>query len=151
MWFRVPELSGWVDTPETPRGAVDKNLRPIVVITSNLERQLPDAFLRRCVFHHIRHPDDEGTLKTIVCKHLERERVVVANDDVSAAVQLLLDARKQPLDKRPGLAELLEFVRAIGIRGPDLHGLAFKAKAEACLPALAKTTRDGEALKELVK
>jgi MoxR-like ATPase len=151
LWFRVPELAGWVGTPETPRGAIPRDLRPIIVITSNLERQLPDAFLRRCVFHHIEHPDDDVTLNIIVRKHLEREAVRVADPDVGEAVKLFIEARKQPLDKRPGLAEFLEFVRAMGARGADLEGMTFPEKAQACLPALAKTTRDYDLLKQIAR
>lgn len=151
LWFRVPELSGWVEVPETPRGAVDRALRPIIVITSNQERQLPDAFLRRCVFHHIEHPDDEGILTTIVEKHLERDGIRVADADVAKAVKLLVEARKQPLEKKPGLAEFLEFVRVIGMRGDELNDLDFSAKADACITALAKTTRDAEVLTQLAK
>jgi len=60
--FRVPEIGdGHLETPD--------NRAPIVIITSNSERQLPDAFLRRCVYHHIDPPDDDRLID-IVCLRL---------------------------------------------------------------------------------
>jgi MoxR-like ATPase len=69
FWFRVPELAFETEVPETPKN-IAADVRPIVVITSNTERQLPDAFLRRCVYHHIAFPDDQ-TLKLIVDSHVD--------------------------------------------------------------------------------
>lgn len=145
LWFRVPELADWVDgAPETPKGAVARALRPIIVLTSNLERQLPDAFLRRCIFHNIEHPTDPEVLEHIVNRHLEREGLQVADSEVGAALHLLALARSQPLDKPPGLSEVIELVKAIGWRDSELSGQDFKAKARTCIAALCKTTRDME-------
>ena len=72
LWFRVPELADWVTVPETPRAKIPASLRPMIVITSNLERQLPDAFLRRCVFHHIKYPIEEEIQRRIILGHLTK-------------------------------------------------------------------------------
>lgn len=145
LWFRVPELVRIVNSPETPSDEIPPGLRPIIVITSNLERQLPDAFLRRCVFHHIEHPDPV-TLEQIVLNHLTRASLKLTDPDLRQAILLVDWARKQQFDKRPGLAELLEFAKAISVRAEDPAAADFKARARASLSALVKTTRDIEAL-----
>ena len=147
MWFRVPELAGWIDRPETPRGKIAPELRPIVVITSNLERQLPDAFLRRCVFHNIAHPDADD-MRNIVISHLRRDAIRLADEDLRQAITLVKWARGQGLDKRPGLAELIEFARALGLRNEDMQRLTPRQRLDACLAALAKTTHDLQILRE---
>jgi MoxR-like ATPase len=156
LWFRVPELSTWIDTPETPREPLPAELRPIIVITSNLERQLPDAFLRRCVFHHIEHPDIEEPegkrlQENIVLGHLKREKLRLADEDLGKAIAFIAKARSLPLDKKPGLAELLEFARILATRDSDLKGETFEERAAACLSSIAKTARDGKALLRLLR
>ena len=111
LWFRVPELANWVEVPETPRTPMPPELRPIIVITSNLERQLPDALLRRCVFHHIEYPDietEEGRtlLENIVLGHLRHDALKVADEDLGKAIAFITNARELALDKKPGVAEL---------------------------------------------
>ncbi len=156
LWFRVPELANWVPSPETPREPLPAELRPIIVITSNLERQLPDAFLRRCVFHHIEHPDIEDPegkklQENIVLGHLKRDKLRLADADLGKAIAFIAKARTLPLDKKPGLAELLEFVRILATRDADLKGNSFEQRAEACLSAIAKTTRDTITLRRLLR
>jgi len=147
LWFRIPELTGVVDHPETPRDAIPAARRPILVITSNLERQLPDAFLRRCVFHHIAYPTRQR-LKLILDRHLEDESFKLPDTDIRSALELVEWARRQSLDKPPGLSELLEFVRALGRRQDQLDANQFSGRAEAALSALVKTTRDLATLRQ---
>ncbi len=156
LWFRVPELANWVASPETPRERLPAELSPIIVITSNLERQLPDAFLRRCVFHHIEHPDIEDPegkklQENIVLGHLKRDKLRLADVDLAKAIEFIAKARSLPLDKKPGLAELLEFVRILATRESDLNGKSFEERTEACLSAIAKTTRDVKTLRRLLR
>lgn len=150
LWFRVPELAGWVANPETPRGAIAPELKPIVVITSNLERQLPDAFLRRCVFHHIEHPEDEGVRRLILKGHLERAAASLTDRDLSQVLEFVAWARVQPMDKPPGLAEMIEFARALALRA-DLAEADFNTRAMASIGALGKTTRDQATLTARLK
>lgn len=148
LWFRVPELAGWVtepSQPEIPRGAMDASSRPIVVMTSNLERQLPDAFLRRCVFHHIEHPTDQETQRAIVHGYLEKHSAALANSDLTAAIEFVAWARTQNLEKAPGLSELLEFARAIASER-DPSNEVFAKRAARWVSSLGKTTRDQNAL-----
>ena len=83
----------------------DPKLRPIVLITHNEEKPLPSAFLRRCIFHFIRFPENEAQLQQILTSHK------VENPQLrQQAVKVLLELRKLDLTKKPGLSELLDWV-----------------------------------------
>ena len=93
------------ETGETVRAKV----RPIVIITSNNEKELPDAFLRRCFFHYIRFPDAE-TLKRIVDVHYPgiKQRLV------SQALSQFYEIRDVPgLKKKPSTSEALDWIRLL--------------------------------------
>ena len=110
MYFRIPELGSAVI-------AADPALRPILILTSNSEKGLPDAFLRRCVYYNIPFPDRER-LARIVTARLGR---FVGTDDVFLNQALDLFSRlREPatgLRKPPATAELLAWLVA-------LHGVA---------------------------
>ncbi len=93
------------ETDETIRAAV----RPIVIITSNNEKELPDAFLRRCFFHYIRFPDDE-TMKAIVEVHFPGIKPRL----VSEALRTFYEIRDTPgLKKKPSTSELLDWLKLL--------------------------------------
>ena len=83
--------------------------RPVVIITSNNEKELPDAFLRRCFFHYIRFPDRE-TMQRIVDVHFP----AVKKNLVSEALNVFFDIREVPgLKKRPSTSELLDWIKLL--------------------------------------
>ena len=83
--------------------------RPIIVITSNNEKELPDAFLRRCFFHYIRFPDEE-TMTRIVDVHYPDLR----KDLLSEALTAFFKLREAPgLRKKPSTSELLDWVKLL--------------------------------------
>ncbi len=83
--------------------------RPIVIITSNNEKELPDAFLRRCFFHYIRFPDAE-TMRQIVDVHFPN----IKSHLVSEALQIFYDIRDVPgLKKKPSTSELLDWIKLL--------------------------------------
>ena len=83
--------------------------RPIVVITSNNEKELPDAFLRRCFFHYIRFPDAES-LASIVDVHFPG----LKRDLVNEALQAFFGLREVPgLKKKPSTSELLDWIKLL--------------------------------------
>ncbi|MEU8819387.1 MoxR family ATPase [Actinoplanes sp. NPDC048796] len=87
-----------------PAGRAD--LRPIIIVTNNEEKQLPGAFLRRCVFHYVRFPEDD--LDDILDMH------GIADDEVrDNAIDTLLELRKLDLTYKPGLSELLDWVESM--------------------------------------
>ena len=83
--------------------------RPIVIITSNNEKELPDAFLRRCFFHYITFPDRE-TMKKIIDVHFP----VIKADLVRDALEVFFDVRKVPgLKKKPSTSELVDWLKLL--------------------------------------
>src|SRR5713226_9929958 len=93
------------ETGETVRA----RRRPIVIITSNNEKELPDAFLRRCFFHYIRFPDRE-TMQRIIDVHYPG----LKPDLVHEALQIFFDIREVPgLKKKPSTSELLDWLKLL--------------------------------------
>ncbi|MEE2893830.1 MAG: MoxR family ATPase [Pseudomonadota bacterium] len=83
--------------------------RPIVVITSNNEKELPDAFLRRCFFHYINFPDRE-TMQAIVDVHYPE----IKKELVKEAMEIFFDVRKVPgLKKKPSTSELIDWLKLL--------------------------------------
>jgi MoxR-like ATPase len=118
---------------------------PFVVITSNVERQLPEPFLRRCVFFHIRFPDEDRLVR-ILAKRIEAtgaggvEPGRVAPGRLQRAARILLRLRDvRDLVKRPGTAELLHWEDALwrAFASPDRGGLPEPEKVSwKALPGL---------------
>ncbi|KZY29515.1 MULTISPECIES: MoxR family ATPase [unclassified Oleiphilus] len=93
---------------ETQERVVAKN-RPIVLITSNNEKELPDAFLRRCFFHYINFPDHE-TMEKIVEVHYPGLKQSL----VKEALDVFFDVRKVPgLKKKPSTSELIDWLKLL--------------------------------------
>jgi MoxR-like ATPase len=93
------------ETGETIKAAK----RPIVIITSNNEKELPDAFLRRCFFHYIKFPDGE-TMERIVDVHFPgiKKRLV------AEALRMFFEIREVPgLKKKPSTSELLDWLKLL--------------------------------------
>jgi MoxR-like ATPase len=131
MEFRVPEL-----------GLVcQASHRPIVLITSNSERQLPDPFLRRCIFHRIEFPTGDR-LQAILNERLGHLNLAAHLIDV--ATQKFEQVRQMTgLEKKPSTAELIAWVRVLHASGIDPAALAQMRMSE--LPfggALAKSEQD---------
>ena len=83
--------------------------RPIVIITSNNEKELPDAFLRRCFFHFINFPDRD-TMREIVAVHYPD----IAKDLVQEAMEVFFDLRAIPgLKKKPSTSELIDWLKLL--------------------------------------
>ena len=88
---------------------IKAKIRPIVIITSNNEKELPDAFLRRCFFHFISFPDRETMLK-IVDVHYP----TIKHDLVKEALDVFFDVRKIPgLKKKPSTSELIDWLKLL--------------------------------------
>jgi MoxR-like ATPase len=105
--FTVPETGDtWAVPVNRP------SLRPIIIVTNNEEKALPPAFLRRCIYHEVRFPDDDAFLAKVLALHdvtdpaLAREAVAVLT-----AIRALPD-----LSRRPGLSELIDWVRYLDAR-----------------------------------
>ena len=125
------------ETDETIRAEV----RPIVIITSNNEKELPDAFLRRCFFHYIRFPEDD-TMKAIVDVHFPG----IKQKLVSEALRVFYDMRKVPgLKKKPSTSELLDWLKLLLVEDIDESVLREKDPTKLIPPlhgALLKNEQD---------
>lgn len=103
MEFYVPE------TKET----IKAKARPVVIITSNAEKELPDAFLRRCIFHYIQFPDAQQ-MERIIKVHLGEVDEVLLGQVIEAFYWL---RSVRGLEKRPSTSELIDWVRALTLGG----------------------------------
>jgi MoxR-like ATPase len=83
--------------------------RPIIIITSNNEKELPDAFLRRCFFHYINFPDRDTMREIIEVHHPD-----IAKDLVQEAMEVFFDVRSIPgLKKKPSTSELIDWLKLL--------------------------------------
>lgn len=115
--------------------------RPIVIITSNNEKELPDAFLRRCFFHFIRFPDEE-TMKAIIEVHFPSIKKKLVNN----ALQSFYEIRQVAgLKKKPSTSELLDWIKLLMVDDIDLETVREKAPNKLIPPlygALLKNEQD---------
>lgn len=94
--------------------------RPIVIITSNAEKELPDAFLRRCIFHYIEFPDAEK-MEEIINVHFGN----IDQNLCQKALEAFYEIRKMDeIQKKPSTSELLDWIQALMISGVDIENLS---------------------------
>lgn len=122
--------------------------RPVVVITSNNEKELPDAFLRRCFFHYIQFPDRE-TMQDIVDVHYPS----IKQDLVKEAMEIFFDVRKVPgLKKKPSTSELIDWLKLLMADDIPEEILRNRDTSKAIPPlygALVKNEQDVQLLERL--
>ena len=125
---------------ETRKTIVAKK-RPVVIITSNNEKELPDAFLRRCFFHYIRFPDRE-TMEKIVAAHYPN----IKSDLAREALTMFFQLRDLPgLKKKPATSELLDWLKLLMIEDMPPETLRTREKHVVIPPlhgALLKNEQD---------
>ena len=101
------------------RETITAKQRPIIVITSNNEKELPDAFLRRCFFHYIRFPEKE-TMREIVQVHFPN----LKKDLLRESLESFFEIREVPgLKKRPSTSELLDWIKLLVAEDIPLEAL----------------------------
>jgi MoxR-like ATPase len=123
--------------------------RPLVFITSNNEKELPDAFLRRCFFHYIKFPDPE-TMKQIVAVHFPQ----LKQELLTVAMKTFYDVRNLPgLKKKPSTSELLDWLKLLVAEDIPLEALQTADDKVAIPPlvgALLKNEQDVTLFEKLV-
>ena len=125
---------------ETKRTVKAKN-RPIVIITSNAEKELPDAFLRRCIFHYIDFPNPE-LMEEIVRTHYPN----VEDNLLKNAMQVFYDIRTiRDIRKKPSTSELIDWINALQIGGISADELRAKLPF---LGVVVKKDEDLEAVRQ---
>ena len=140
LYFRIPELGN-------VKVEADPTLQPIVIITSNSEKDLPEAFLRRCIYYNIPFPEPDR-LKEIVSNHLD-----LASDSkfLQDAIALFERLRKSGLRKKPATAELLSWLLALQGFKTESEIVLTETNIRQTLSSLIKTTEDQEKAQEIVK
>lgn len=127
MEFEVPEAPGM--------GHKATTVRPFVVITHNEEKPLPPAFLRRCVFYYLRFPDSRWEVERILAAHGIRTALS------SKAASLISEIRRKDLNKKPGLAELIDWLLYQDAKGASPDDLDALPDREAFLKDRADLDR----------
>ncbi len=139
MYFRIPELNN-------ARLAAEPDLRPILIISSNSERNLPDAFLRRCVYYHIPFPD-KARLADIVLQRVGGSEAALRDEKaLSCALDFFLQLRDHGhgLHKKPSTAELINWINVLASKGVsgDTAPADFRAHLAGSLSTLVKHEED---------
>lgn len=115
--------------------------RPLIVITSNNEKELPDAFLRRCFFHYIRFPDKEAMARIVDVHYPDLKKGLLKE-----ALEVFFELREVPgLKKKPSTSELLDWLKLLMAEDIPLETLRSKDKREMIPPlhgALLKNEQD---------
>jgi MoxR-like ATPase len=139
MEFYVYETREWVRAKH----------RPLVFITSNNEKELPDAFLRRCFFHYIKFPEAD-TMQAIVDVHFPH----LKKELLAAALKTFYDVRKLPgLKKKPSTSELIDWLKLLLAEDIPLEALQTQDEKVAIPPlvgALLKNEQDLTLFEKLV-
>ena len=131
------------------RELIQAKNRPLVFITSNNEKELPDAFLRRCFFHYIKFPD-ATTMQQIVDVHFPG----LKKELLAAAMKTFYDVRNLPgLKKKPSTSELLDWLKLLvaeDISAEALHSQDDKVAVPPLVGALLKNEQDVSLFEKLV-
>jgi MoxR-like ATPase len=139
MEFYVYETRQWVKAQN----------RPIIIITSNNEKELPDAFLRRCFFHYIRFPD-AATMERIVAVHYP----TLKKELLAEALTAFFKVREMPgLKKKPSTSELLDWIKLLVAEDIPAEALRSDDPKKAIPPlygALLKNEQDVHLFEQLV-
>jgi len=130
------------------RELIKAKQRPIIIITSNNNKELPDAFLRRCFFHYISFPDKD-TMKQIVDAHFPK----LAQDLAQEALEIFFDLRMvQGLKKKPSTSELIDWLKLLMVDNLAMNKLQ-NTENQSTLPflsgALIKNEQDSSLLERL--
>lgn len=138
MYFRIPELGN-------ARLEADPAFLPVVILTNNSEKAMPDAFLRRCIYYHIPFPNRQRLEEIVLGRLAEHFTAGRSSPLVVDAIEFMLRLRgAAELDKPPGTAELLNWLNAMVRFGAhsDKALNAQREVAERTLTALIKTEPD---------
>jgi MoxR-like ATPase len=131
------------------RELVQAKQRPIVFITSNNEKELPDAFLRRCFFHYIRFPDKETMQKIVGVHYPDLKKTLIRE-----ALEVFFELREVPgLKKKPSTSELLDWIKLLVAEDIPPEALRSKDQKTVIPPlygALLKNEQDVHLFERLV-
>ncbi|MDJ0911805.1 MAG: MoxR family ATPase [Woeseiaceae bacterium] len=141
MYFRIPELDN---------RKVEADLRPVLILTSNSEKNLPEAFLRRCAFYHIPFPERDR-LEQIVNRRLGER--ISDNPDLQREAFEIFELLRDPMSglvKRPATSELLSWLHVLTANGAAAT-LTAPEQIEPALCVLTKLTEDRNKARTLIE
>ncbi len=143
LYFRVPELSGFVVS-------ADHLFQPVVIMTSNSEKTLPDAFLRRCIFYNVPFPDEERLEQIIFSrvKKIHSHRNKLLNEGLDFFSRLR--AEEAGLHKKPGTAELINWMTAL-IEMGAVPGMSLRSQAALAMKTLSTLNKMIEDQEQVLK
>lgn len=148
LYFHIPELKQTLGDDD--RITARDDLRPIVIFTSNSEKNLPDAFLRRCIYYNIEFPDRDKLTEIIAGRMASFQLGEPLVDDVLNLVFNHLRKGARALDKKPGTAEVLAFLMAL-----KRQGVADNAHLEECyelaVNAAGTLAKNSDDMKKVMK
>lgn len=137
LLWELDQMSFYI--PETKETIAARN-RPIVIITSNAEKELPDAFLRRCIFHYIAFPEPEAMEKIVKVHHPDIDKKLM-----SQAMETFYTLRNIPnIQKKPSTSELIDWLQALVVGGIS------PARIKAEIPFLGVLLKKNEDLDTLL-
>jgi MoxR-like ATPase len=145
LYFRIPELGN-------AEIKTDPQLSPILVLTSNSEKHLPDAFLRRCIYYHISFPDRDRLVKIVETRL--GENLKQGSPFLNDALDIFAQLRQASLRKKPATAELLNWLQVLRERFKDEENpLASQPvdRVKETLSSLVKTQEDQERAGQVVE
>jgi MoxR-like ATPase len=144
MYFKIPELGN-------KEFSAENDLRPIVIITSNSEKHLPDAFLRRCIFYNISFPSVE-MMKNIIERRIGKY-VSNSNAFLNNALGLFYELRepRNGLQKKPATAELLGWLIAMKEMNRDQENPISKKNEEKIINSLSVLIKNSEDITQAEK
>lgn len=126
---------GAITIPEI--GTIKATVAPLVVLTSNRTREVHDALKRRCIYHWVEHPSLEREIEIV-----QRSLPAVAKDLIRGVVTLVREIRHENLIRQPGVAESIDWARAVDLCG----GLLDEASARKTLGAAVKYREDQQSI-----
>ena len=149
----IEEMKFRIRESDLPPFEARKELRPIVILTSNSEKNLPDAFLRRCVFYHIPSPERDD-LRAILTRRFTHAGIIaeMSDDFIDKSLDLFERILKLNLKKEPGTAECLAWVSILHAMKVNLEEMETedREKIKQSLSVLAKNKADLDRMTEII-
>jgi MoxR-like ATPase len=132
----------------------DEATRPIIVITSNREKRLPEPFLRRCLYLHLRLPDNSEQLTDIIVKNIRKDIEQINAEIIKAAIdsfkQIRLDTAGAA-EKQPSTSELIDWVKILHLKGNTISEFNEKTGFPPFWQTLFKNITDIESYRKTVE
>jgi MoxR-like ATPase len=132
----------------------DKATRPIIVITSNREKRLPEPFLRRCLYVHLRLPDSAEQLTDIIVKNIQEDVEQLNSEIIKAAIESFKRIRLDTAgaaEKQPSTSELIDWIKILHLKGKTISEFNEKTGFPPFWKTLFKNINDIESYQKTVE